>query len=79
MPACTSRCQSSSKSSIQIAWDYLERTGDLGDPEMASNVLLDSVTSMVRVGERRKLMLSNRAITDYKKFRAERHGLEVVA
>jgi hypothetical protein len=64
--------------SIQIAWDYLERSGDLGDQEIASNVLLDSVTSMVRVGERRKLMLSNRAITDYKQFRAERHRTEVV-
>lgn len=65
--------------SIQIAWDYLERSGDLGDPGVASEVLLDSVAAMVRLGERRKLMLSNRAITDYKKFRAERNGLEVVA
>ena len=64
---------------IQIAWDYLEGSGDLGDPHVASKVLLDSVESMVRLGERRQLMLSNRAIDDYKKFRAERNGLEVVA
>ena len=67
------------ENSIQIAWDYLERSGDLGDPQIASEVLLNSVESMVRLGERRRLMLSNRAINDYKKFRAARNGLEVVA
>jgi hypothetical protein len=65
--------------SIQIAWDYLERSGDLGDPQAAGHFLLNSVASMVRLGERRKLMLSNKAIADYKKYRAERNGLEVVA
>ena len=52
------------ENSIQIAWDYLERSGDLGDPQVASTVLLNSVESMVRLGERRRLMLSNRAIND---------------
>ena len=66
------------ENSIQIAWDFLERTGDLGDPEAASRVLLNSVEARVRTGERRMLMLSNTAISDYKKFRAERKGLEVV-
>jgi hypothetical protein len=28
------------ENSIRIAWDYLERTGDLGDPEVASRFLL---------------------------------------
>jgi hypothetical protein len=65
--------------SIQIAWDYLERTGELGNPEVASKVLLRSVESKVRRGERRRLMLSNMAIDDYKKFRAQRNGLETVA
>lgn len=65
--------------SIQIAWDYLERSGDLRDPQVASRVLLNSIESMVRVGEKRRLMLSNRAINAYKKYRAERIRLEVVA
>ena len=65
--------------SIQIAWDYLERTGELGNPEVASKVLLASVESMVRRGERRRLMLSNKAIDDYRKFRAQRNGLQTVA
>jgi hypothetical protein len=66
------------ENSIQIAWDYLERSGDLGDPQVASAVLLNSVETMVRHGERRRLMLSNRAITDYRKYRAERTSLEFV-
>ncbi|WLB24084.1 hypothetical protein [Bradyrhizobium japonicum] len=65
------------ENSIQIAWDYLERTGDLGDPKAASKVLLESVEALVRRGERRVLMLSNTAISDYQRFRAER-PLELV-
>jgi hypothetical protein len=60
------------ENSLQIAWDYLERTGELGDPEVASRVLLDNIEMSVRRGERRKLLLSNRAIDAYKRFQAER-------
>ena len=60
------------ENSIQIAWDYLERTGELGDPELASQVLFDAVEMMVLRGERRKLLLSNKAIDAYKRFTAER-------
>lgn len=65
--------------SIQIAWDYLERSGELGEPEAASRVLLDSVELMVRHGERRQLVLSNRAIDAYKRFRTERSGISLVS
>ena len=65
--------------SIQIAWDYLEQTGEIGAPEVASRVLLKSVEHQVSLGERRRLMLSNKAVADYKRFRAERNGLEAVA
>lgn len=61
------------ENSIQIAWDYLERTGELGNPEVASQVLLDCIDGMIRRGERRKLLLSNKAIDAYRRFRAERH------
>jgi len=60
------------ETSIQIAWDYLDRTGDLGDPEIASRFLLYAVEQMIQRGERRRLMLSNRAIDSYKRYRAER-------
>ena len=58
--------------SIQIAWDFLDRTGELGEPESAARVLADTVENMIRKGERRPLMLSNRAIGAYKLFRNER-------
>jgi len=65
--------------SIQIAWDYLERSGQLGEPEAASRVLLDSVELMVRQGERRQLALSNRAIDAYRRFRMARGAISLVS
>ena len=56
-------------SSIEIAWDYLERTGELGDMDLACRFLTDVVELMVRRGERRRLMLANKAITAYQQFR----------
>ena len=67
------------ENSIQIAWDYLERTGDLGDPEVASRFLLETVEQMVRKGERRRLLLSNYAIDAYRKFATERRCLVMVS
>jgi hypothetical protein len=52
--------------SIQIAWDYLERTGEIADGEEASRFLLRSVDQMVMQGEQRRLMLANRAIDAYR-------------
>jgi hypothetical protein len=53
--------------SIEIAWDYLERTGQIHDPEFTSKFLLSSVERAVRTGERRQLMLTNLAISDYER------------
>jgi hypothetical protein len=58
------------ENALQIAWDYLERSGELGDPEEASHFLLQSMGRMVREGERRRLMLTNKAIDEYKRIRA---------
>ncbi|MBR0691812.1 hypothetical protein [Bradyrhizobium lablabi] len=60
------------ENSFRIAWDYLERVGELGDPYVASSVLLDTMEDMIRHGERRKLLLSNKAIDAYRRFRSER-------
>jgi hypothetical protein len=60
--------------SIQIAWDYLERTGELEDPEIASKFLLDSVELMIRQGVRSRLLLSNRAITAYLRLKQARQA-----
>jgi hypothetical protein len=58
------------ENAVRIAWDYLERSGELDDPEVASLVLLSFIEGMIRRGETRTLMLSNRAIDAYRKFKA---------
>jgi hypothetical protein len=50
---------------IQIAWDYLERGGKIENAEFCSHILLHSVETMIRQGIRSRLLLSNRAITQY--------------
>jgi hypothetical protein len=54
--------------SVQIAWDYLERTGQISDAASTSRFLSRTVEEMVRKGERRRLMLSNRAITAFERL-----------
>jgi hypothetical protein len=54
--------------SFQIAWEYLERTGELGDGAAASRFLSDTIEIMIRHGQRSRL-LSNRAIGAYQRFR----------
>jgi hypothetical protein len=58
--------------SIQIAWDYLERTGEIEDAAVASRFLSDAIELMVRRGERRRLLLSNKAIMAYTRFKKQR-------
>jgi hypothetical protein len=58
-------------SSIEMAWDYLDRTGELGEPMVAGRFLNDTIELMVRGGERRPLMLANKAITAYQQFRRQ--------
>ncbi len=57
---------------IQIAWDYLERTGEVDDPEICSQVLLYAVENMMRQGVRSRLLLSNRAISKYMEYKVAR-------
>jgi hypothetical protein len=66
------------ENSIQIAWDYLERSGEIGDPWVASKVLSDTIEILIRHGERRKILLANKAIDAYRRFRTERQ-LELVS
>jgi hypothetical protein len=70
--------QSTFANSFQIAWDYLEGTGELGNPDRAAQHLLDTIEVMIRYGERRRLVLSNRAIASYQRFRAEQ-GLNIAS
>jgi len=54
---------------VQIAWDYLERTDQTADGAFASRFLMTTVEDMMRQGERRRLLLSNRAITTYERLK----------
>ena len=53
--------------SFQIAWEYLDRTGELGDGVIASRFLSDTIEAMIRRGQRSRLALSNRAIAAYQR------------
>jgi hypothetical protein len=72
----TSRYQILVENSFQIALS--RATGELGNPDVAWQVLLETVETMIMRGERRNLLLSNKAVDAYKRFRAERH-LELVS
>jgi hypothetical protein len=54
---------------IQITWDYLEKTGQIDDGAFTSRFLMRNVDEMIRRGERRRLLLSNSAITAYERLR----------
>jgi hypothetical protein len=51
------------ENSFRIAWDYLEATGELEDYDMAARLLLDTIETMIRQGERRRLLIANKAIS----------------
>jgi hypothetical protein len=53
------------ENSLQIAWDYLDATGDVDDPQETAEFLLRSIQTQILTGERRMLLLSNRAIAAY--------------
>jgi hypothetical protein len=60
--------------SLQIAWNYLERTGELEDPEIASKFLIDAIELMIRQGVQNRLLRSNRAITAFQRFKQEQRA-----
>jgi hypothetical protein len=55
------------QNAVQIAWDYLERTGQIADPQATAEILLGSIKTQILSDENRKLMLSNRAITAHER------------
>ncbi|MBR0962875.1 hypothetical protein JQ554_02185 [Bradyrhizobium diazoefficiens] len=55
------------ESAFFIAWSCLETSGELGPPEETANLLLDAIEAQLRTGERRQLMLANKAIDAYRR------------
>jgi len=56
------------ETSLQIAWDFLGAAGEISDQQQAAEFLLRSIQSQILSGERRTLMLSNRAIAAYERL-----------
>jgi hypothetical protein len=52
--------------SFDIAWSFLEKSGELRGAAASADIILDSIEQQLRTGERRKLMLANRAISAYR-------------
>jgi hypothetical protein len=57
--------------SFEIAWHYLEATGEIRDGDVASRFLADTIERMIRSGVRSRLVLSNKAIDAYKRFTSD--------
>ena len=56
----------------QIAWDFLERTGEIDDADEANQFLTSKIEQMVGQGQRNRLALSNRAIAAFREYRRAR-------
>jgi hypothetical protein len=54
------------ENAVQIAWDFLEQSGEIADAADASRFLQKAVDEMALQGEYRRLMLANRAIEAYR-------------
>lgn len=54
------------ESAFFIAWSFLEKSGELGPPDETANVILDAIEAQLKTGERRPLMLANKAIDAYR-------------
>jgi len=57
------------ENAVQIAWDVLERSGEITNPAFASQVLVQTIAQLAVNGERRRLMLVNRGIDSYRKHK----------
>ncbi|MDA9402056.1 hypothetical protein [Bradyrhizobium sp. CCBAU 45389] len=64
------------ESAFFIAWSCLEQSGELGAPDETANFLLDTIEAQLRKGERRQLMLANRAIDAWRAHAATRRPHE---
>jgi hypothetical protein len=59
------------ESAFFIAWSFLEGSGEIGRPDETANFLLDAIEAQLRRGERRQLMLANKAIDAWRAHAAQ--------
>jgi hypothetical protein len=60
------------QNAIQIALDYLRRTGEIDDYAETLQFLVNNIDFMINEGQRNKLVLANRAISAYERHRKGR-------
>jgi len=58
--------------SVKIAVDFLDRTGEIDDIGETCQFLVNKVGFMIAQGQRNRLLLANRAITAYQRYREAR-------
>jgi hypothetical protein len=58
--------------SLEIAWNYLQRTGEIEPGQPAIDFLTKDIADRIRRGERSRLLLANRAIRAYQQHKADR-------
>jgi hypothetical protein len=55
--------------SVDIAWVYLDRSGELGNGDTV-RFLTDTIELMIRRGQRNRMFLANKAIMKYRESRS---------
>jgi hypothetical protein len=56
----------------QIAWEFLERSGEIDDAGDVNHFLTGKIEQMIGQGQRNRLTLSNRAIAAFREYRRAR-------
>lgn len=62
---------------VNIAWVYLQRTGELGDGSIAACFLSERVDAMIRRGQRNRMFLANMAIISYRASRESSRSVPI--
>jgi hypothetical protein len=57
---------------VQIAFNFLTRSGEVDDPSETAGFLVDKIEFMISQGQRSKLLLANRAIAAFQRYRKAR-------
>ncbi|MGY4160217.1 MULTISPECIES: hypothetical protein [unclassified Bradyrhizobium] len=63
--------QATIEDAVRIAWNFLHGSGEIIDGYEATSFLVAAIGKLALAGERRKLMLANRAIDAYRRSRTQ--------
>ncbi len=56
----------------RIALDFLDRSGQMDDPDETGRFVVDRIQFMIAQGQRNRLLLANRAISAFQQYRKAR-------